>query len=63
MARSSRYLINAGICVLVLAHSIYRFVTRPEVASELWMGLVVAEGVLGVFGVVWFLLRARSASA
>ena len=63
MARSSRYLINAAICVLVLAHAIYRFATRPEVASELWLGLVAAEGVLGAFGIVWFLLRARGASA
>jgi hypothetical protein len=63
MARSSRYLVNAAICVLVLVHAIYRFVTRPEVASELWLGLVVAQGVLGTFGIVWFLLRARSASA
>jgi hypothetical protein len=62
MARSSRYLINAAICVLVLVHAVYRWVARPEVASELWLGLVLAEGVLGVFGVVWFLVRARGAS-
>ena len=63
MTRSSRHLINAGICVLVIAHAIYRFVNRPEVTSDLWVGLVVAEGVVGVFGIVWFLLRARGAAA
>jgi hypothetical protein len=62
MTRRSRYLINGGVCGLALVHGIYRFVTRPEVASELWLGLVVAEGVLGAFGIVWFLFRARGAS-
>jgi Co/Zn/Cd efflux system component len=63
MARSSRYWINVAICVLVLVHAIYRFMSRPEVASDLWMGLVVAQGVLGAFGIVWFWIRARGASA
>jgi len=63
MTRSSRHFINAAICVLVLAHAIYRYAQRPEVASEVWVGLVVAEGVLGLFGAVWFLIRARGASA
>jgi hypothetical protein len=62
MTRRSRYLINTGVCALALAHAIYRYVTRPEVPSEVWLGLVVAEGVLGAFGVVWFLFRARGAS-
>jgi hypothetical protein len=63
MTRSSRYRINVAICVLVLGHAIYRFVNRPEVASDLWLGLVVAQGVLGAFGVVWFWIRARGAAA
>ncbi len=63
MTRRSRYLINVGICVLVLAHAIYRFAGRPEVASELWLGLVVAQGVLGAFGIVWFWIRSRGAPA
>jgi hypothetical protein len=62
MTRRSRYLVNAAICVLVLVHSVYRYVTRPEVPSEVWLGLVVAEGVLGAFGIVWFLRRARGAA-
>lgn len=62
MTRSSRYRINVAICVLVLVHAIYRFMIRPEVASDLWMGLVVAQGVLGAFGIVWFSIRARGAS-
>jgi len=56
-------LLNVGICVLVLAHAIYRFMGRPEVASELWLGLVVAQGVLGAFGIVWFWIRSRGAAA
>ena len=61
MTRRSRYLVNAAICVLVVAHAVYRYITRPEIPSEIWLGLVVAEGVLGAFGIVWFLLRARGA--
>jgi hypothetical protein len=62
MTHRTRYLINAAVFALALAHAIYRFVTRPEVASELWLGLVVAEGVLGAFGIAWFLFRARGAA-
>jgi hypothetical protein len=62
MTRRSRYLINGAVCALALVHAIYRFSARPEVASELWLGLVVAEGVLGAFGIVWFLIRARGAA-
>ena len=62
MTRRSRYFINVGVCVLVLAHAIYRFVSRPEVTSDIWLGLVVAQGVLGAFGIVWFAIRARGAS-
>ena len=40
MTRRSRYLLNVGICVLVLAHAIYRFMGRPEVASERFATLV-----------------------
>jgi hypothetical protein len=60
MTQQKRYLVNAAICVLVLAHAIYRYVTRPEVPSEIWLGLVAAEGVMGAFGIAWFLLRARN---
>ena len=61
MTRKKRYLVNAGLCVLVLVHAIYRYVTRPEVPSEIWLGLVAAEGVVGAFGIAWFLMRARNA--
>lgn len=63
MTRKTRYLLNVGLCVLVLGHAIYRFMGRPEVASDLWLGLVVAQGALGAFGIVWFWIRSRGASA
>jgi Co/Zn/Cd efflux system component len=63
VTRKTRHLLNVGICVLVLGHAIYRFIGRPEVASELWLGLVVAQGALAAFGIVWFWLRSRGASA
>jgi Co/Zn/Cd efflux system component len=63
MTKGSRYRINAAVCVLVLAYAIYRYVNRPEVPSDLWLMLVAAQGVLGAFGAVWFLMRSRGASA
>ena len=63
MTRSARHLINAVICGLVLAHAIYWFASgRMETATGLRIGLVVAQAILGLVGVVWFWSRSRGAS-
>jgi hypothetical protein len=63
MNRTTRYRINAAICVLVLAHAIYRFVSgNMEPGLNLRTSLVVAQSVLGLGGAVWFWNRARGAA-
>jgi hypothetical protein len=63
MTGSARHLINAVICGLVLAHAIYWFASgRMETATELRIGLVVAQAILGLVGVIWFWSRSRGAS-
>ena len=63
MTRSARYLVNALVCALVLAHAIYWFVSgRMETATELRIGLVVAQAIVGFLGVIWFWSRSRGAS-
>ena len=58
-----RHRINAVICLLVLAHAVYLFATgRMEFASNLRIGLAVAEAVLGLGGAVWFWSRSRGAA-
>ena len=60
MTKVSRHRINALICLLVLGHAVYWFATgRMEDASGVRTALVVAQGVLGLIGVVWFWSRAR----
>jgi hypothetical protein len=63
MATASRHRINAVICLLVVAHAIYRFATDDlEPSLNLRTGLVVAEGVLGLAGAAWFWSRSRGAA-
>jgi hypothetical protein len=63
MTPSARHLINAVICGLVLAHAIWWFATgRMETATQLRIGLVVAQAIVGLFGVIWFWSRSRGAS-
>jgi hypothetical protein len=63
MSRSALHLINALICLAVGAHAIYWFMTgRAEFASNLRVGLVVAQAALGCVGAVWFYSRSRGAS-
>jgi hypothetical protein len=63
MNTALRHLINAAICVLVLAHAIYLFVSdQLEGATDLRIGLAVAQGVLGLVGALWFWNRSRSYS-
>lgn len=63
MNTALRHRINAAICVLVLAHAIYLFATdRLEGATDLRIGLAVAQAVLGLVGALWFWNRSRSYS-
>jgi hypothetical protein len=51
------------ICVLVLVHANYWFVSgQQETATNLRVGLAAAQGVLGLVGAFWFWSRARGAS-
>jgi hypothetical protein len=60
MSGVSRHRINAVICVLVLAHAVYRFfMTDLEPGFNLRTGLIVAQGLLGIGGAVWFWSRSR----
>jgi len=62
MTNASRHRINAVICLLVLAHAVYWFMTgRAEFASTFRIGLVVAQAVLGLGGAAWFWSRSRGA--
>jgi len=63
MTKASRHRINAVICLLVLAHAVYLFVTgRLEFATNLRIGLAVAQAVVGLGGAVWFWSRSRGAA-
>lgn len=63
MTKTKRHLINAVIALLVGAHALYWFATgRAETASDLRVGLVVAQAVVGLLGAVWFYSRSRGAA-
>ena len=63
MTKSTRHLVNAVICLLVGAHAIYWFATgRADTATDLRVGLVVAQAIVGLFGAVWFYSRSRGAA-
>jgi predicted RNase H-like nuclease len=63
MTRAARFRINTLICALVAAHAVYWFVSGgTETATDLRIGLVVAQLVLGLIGVVWFWRRSRGAA-
>ena len=64
MSRSTRFLVNAVLCLLVGAHAIYWFATgQSEFASSLRIGLVVAQAVVGFAGAIWFYSRSRGAAS
>ena len=53
MSRSGRYLFNTFICVLVVAHAAYWYLTgRLDGAPNVRVALWVAQLVLGCIGVV-----------
>ncbi|HET7134035.1 MAG TPA: hypothetical protein VFJ95_17385 [Gammaproteobacteria bacterium] len=60
MNKPKRYRINAVICLLPLAHSIYWFASgKTQGVSAPWIGFFVAEGVIGLLAALWFLSRSR----
>jgi hypothetical protein len=63
MSRSVRFLLNAVVCLLVGGHAVYWFAMgRAELASDVRIGLVVAQAVVGFAGAIWFFVRSRSVS-
>ena len=61
MSRSARFLVNAALLLLVAAHAVYWFAMgRAEFATDLQVGLRVAQGIAGFAGALWFFIRARS---
>ena len=64
MTNSVRHLINAVICALVLVHAVYWLVSgHMETATELRIGLVFAQALLGLVGAIWFWTRSRGVSS
>lgn len=64
MSRSVRFLLNAVLCLLVGAHAVYWFAMgRAELASDVRIGLVVAQAVVGFAGAIWFFVRSRTVSS
>jgi hypothetical protein len=59
MSKSNRYLVNAGVCLLVGAHAVWWFASGQ---SALNSGLRVAQAVVGFAGAIWFLSRSRGAA-
>ena len=63
MSRSVRFLLNAVLCLLIGGHAVYWFAMgRAELASDVRIGLVVAQAVVGFAGAIWFFIRSRSVS-
>lgn len=63
MSRSTRFVVNAVLCLLVGGHAVYWLATgRTEFASGARIGLVVAQAVLGFAGAIWFFSRSRGAA-
>lgn len=61
MPRTTRYVLNALLCLLVGAHAVYWFAMgRAEFATDVRVGLVVAQAVAGFAGAIWFFMRSRS---
>jgi hypothetical protein len=55
--------LNALLCLLVGGHAVYWFAMgRAEFASDVRVGLVVAQAIVGLAGAIWFFARSRSAA-
>jgi hypothetical protein len=63
MSRSTRFLVNALLCLRVAGHAVYWFaIGRAEFAPDLQVGLRVAQAVVGFAGAIWFFIRSRGVS-
>ncbi len=61
MSKSLRHLLNALVLLAVGGHAVYWFAMgRAEFASDVRVGLVVAQAVVGLAGAVWFFVRSRT---
>jgi hypothetical protein len=64
MSKSNRYLVNAGVCLLVGAHAVWWFASgQSAFNSGFWIGLRVLQAVVGFAGAIWFFARSRSAAS
>jgi hypothetical protein len=60
MSRSSRYLLNALLGLLLGGHAVYWFATgRAEFAPDMTVWLRAAQGVVGFAAAIWFYGRSR----
>jgi hypothetical protein len=56
--------LNALLCLLVGGHGVYWLAMgRAEFASDVRVGLVIAQAVVGLAGAVWFYSRSRGAAS
>jgi hypothetical protein len=63
MSRSTRFLLNAVLLLLIGGHAVYWLATgRAESESDMRVGLVIAQAVVGIGGAVWFFARSRGAA-
>jgi hypothetical protein len=62
MSKASRHRVNAVVCLFALAYAIWWFATGQMSTAPTWrVVLMGALALLGVFGAVWFVRRARHA--
>jgi hypothetical protein len=63
MSKSRRYLMNAGVCLLVGAHAVWWLASgQSTFNTSFWIGLRVAQAVVGFAGAIWFFSRSRGAA-
>ncbi len=63
MARNTRHLVSALVCLAAGAHAVWWFATgRAALASGFEIGFTVAQAVVGFGGALWFYVRSRGAT-
>jgi hypothetical protein len=64
MSRSTRYLINALVLLVIAGHAVWWFATgRAAAAGDMMVWLRVAQAVVGFAGAIWLYSRSRSAAS
>jgi hypothetical protein len=64
MSKSARHLVNALICLAIGVHAVYWFASgRAALATDVRVGLAVAQAVVGFAGALWFYSRSRGAAS